>query len=55
MVILGGITIPSGFVCNMPVGVNITGKKCNDFEVLNIANKLEETMEYKGQVARGDK
>lgn len=47
------ITIPSGFVCNMPVGVNITGKKFSDCEVLNISNKLEETMEYKGQVARG--
>ena len=46
------ITIPSGFVDNMPVGVNITGRVCEDDVVLNIANKLEGTMEYANQVAK---
>ena len=46
------ITIPSGFVDNMPVGINITGPVCEDSLVLNIANKLEETMDYKDQVAK---
>ena len=46
------ITIPSGFINNMPVGINITGKVMNDAEVLNIANKIEDTMEYKDQIAK---
>ena len=46
------ITIPSGLVNDMPIGVNITGKRCADGLVLNMANKLEETMEYKDMIAR---
>lgn len=46
------ITIPSGFVDNMPVGINITGRVCEDDVVLNIANKLENSMEYANQVAK---
>ena len=46
------ITIPSGFVDNMPVGVNITGRVKEDSVVLNIANKLESSMEYVNQVAK---
>ena len=49
------ITLPSGFIDGMPVGINITGRVKEDDVVLNIANKIEETMEYKNQVARGDK
>ena len=49
------ITIPSGFVDNMPVGINLTGRVCEDDLILNIANKIEETMDYKNQIARGDK
>ena len=48
------ITIPSGFVDDMPIGINITGRVCEDDIVLNIANKLEEKMEYKNQIARSD-
>lgn len=47
------ITIPSGFVDNMPVGINITGRVCEDDVVLNIANKLEGSMEYANQTAKG--
>jgi len=46
------ITIPSGFVDNMPVGINITGRVCEDDVVLNIANKIEGSMEYANQIAR---
>ena len=46
------ITIPSGFVDNMPVGINITGRVMEDDVVLNIANKIEGTMEYANQVAK---
>lgn len=49
------ITIPSGFVRNMPVAINITGRVKEDDLVLNMANKIESTMGYKDQVARGDK
>lgn len=43
------ITIPNGFVSNLPVGVNITGNCYEDEKVLNIAYALESAMDYKGQ------
>ena len=46
------ITIPNGFVSNLPVGVNITGNCYNDQTVLNIAYALESEMSYKGQIAK---
>ena len=46
------ITIPNGFVSNLPVGVNITGKCFDDINVLNIAYALESSMDYKNQIAR---
>ena len=49
------ITIPSGFVDNMPVAINITGRVKEDDLVLNIANKIEGTMNYANQVAGGNK
>ena len=48
------ITIPNGFVDNLPVGVNITGNCYDDQNVLNIAYALEDAMGYKGQIAGGD-
>ena len=47
------ITIPNGFVNNLPVGVNITGNCYDDINVLSIANTLENAMDYKGQIAGG--
>ena len=47
------ITIPNGFIDDMPVGVNITGNCYDDENVLNIAYALENSMEYKNQIARG--
>lgn len=46
------ITIPSGFVDNMPVGINLTGRVLEDDVVLNIAAKIEGTMEYTNQIAK---
>ncbi len=46
------ITIPNGFVSNLPVGVNITGNCYDDANVLNIAYALESAMDYKDQIAK---
>ncbi len=46
------ITIPNGFINDLPVGINITGNCYDDENVLNIAYALEETMNYKGQIAK---
>lgn len=47
------ITIPNGFVSNLPVGINITANCYNDQEALNLAYALESVMDYKNQIARG--
>ncbi|MGN1342468.1 MAG: amidase family protein [Bacilli bacterium] len=44
------ISIPSGFVNDMPVSINITGRAKEDYLVLNMASKLEEVLGFKGQV-----
>ncbi len=46
------ITIPDGFIDNLPVGLNITGKVKDDEVVLNIAYALESLMDYKNQIAK---
>ena len=46
------ITIPSGFIDGMPVGINLTGRVCEDDVVLNIANQIENTMTYKNQFVK---
>ena len=48
------ISIPSGFVNNMPVSVNITGRAREDYLVLNMANKIEEVLGCKGMVAKDE-
>ena len=48
------ISIPSGFVSDMPVSVNITGMAREDALVLNMANKIEEVLGYKGQVSKSE-
>lgn len=49
------ITIPNGFVNNLPVGINITGNCYDDANVLNIAYSLESAMDYKNQIAKENK
>lgn len=46
------ITIPDGFINNLPVGLNITGNCYEDEKVLSIAYGIESTMNYKGQIAK---
>lgn len=46
------ITIPDGFINNLPVALNITGNCYDDQTVLNIAYALEGKMEYKNQIAK---
>ena len=48
------ISIPSGFVSNMPVSINITGRAKEDNLVLNIASKIEEVLGCKGMVAKDE-
>jgi len=47
------ISIPNGFVSNLPVGIAITGNCYEDETILNIAYALENAMDYKGQIAGG--
>ena len=47
------ITLPNGFIDNLPVGVNITGNCFNDVTVLNLAYALESEMKYKNIIAGG--
>ena len=50
------ITIPYGFVNDMPVGLNITGRVKEDDVVLGIASKIEEVTGLKGIYSKvGDK
>ena len=35
----------------MPIGINITGKAKDDANILNIANIIEESMEYKNMIS----
>ncbi len=46
------ITIPDGFIDDLPVGINITGDCYQDIRVLNLAYALESTMPYKNQIAK---
>ncbi|MBR3161120.1 MAG: Asp-tRNA(Asn)/Glu-tRNA(Gln) amidotransferase subunit GatA [Bacilli bacterium] len=49
------ITIPNGFIDNLPVALNITGNCYDDANILNIAYALEKEMPYKNQIAGGVK
>lgn len=46
------ITIPCGFVNEMPIGLNITTGVKKDLDSLNIAYALESIYPYKGQIAK---
>ena len=42
------ITIPNGYINNLPIGINITGKIMDDANILNIAYALEKEIGFKG-------
>ena len=46
------ITLPYGFVKDMPIGVNITGRIKEDDLVLNMAHKIESITGYKDQYSK---
>ena len=46
------ITIPDGFIDGLPVALNITGNCYDDANVINIAFAIENSMNYKGQIAK---
>ena len=46
------ITIPSGIINGLPIGINITGKVKDDINVLNLAYLLESNMDYKNMIAK---
>lgn len=48
------ITIPSGFVDNMPISINLTGRAKEDGSVLNMAYKIEQVLDMKDIVAGGE-
>ena len=47
------ITIPDGFVDDLPVALNITGACYDDENVLNIAYAIENILDYKNQTCKG--
>ena len=49
------ITIPDGFIDELPVALNITGKCYDDENILNIAYAIEKTLGYKNQIAKLDR
>lgn len=48
------ITIPSGFVNKMPVAINITSGIKTDAMLLNMANKIENSLGYKNMIVGDD-
>ncbi len=46
------ITIPDGFIDDLPVALNITGKCYDDENILNIADAIEGVLGYKGQTRK---
>ena len=49
------ITIPDGFIDDLPVGLNITSNIYEDEKLINIANYIENLMPYKNQIAKEKK
>ena len=49
------ITIPSGLINNLPVGLNITSNRYKDEDMLNIAYKIESSLNYKNMTAKEER
>lgn len=47
------ITIPTGYIDKMPIGINITGKIMDDANVLNIAYALEDKIKFVNRLDGG--
>lgn len=46
------ITIPNGFIDNLPIGVNLTSNCYEDEKLLELASALESKMNFKGQTSK---
>jgi hypothetical protein len=46
------LTLPSGFIDNMPIGINVTGRAFEEQTVLNISAGIEKVLGYKNQIAK---
>lgn len=46
------ISLPTDFIDNLPVGINLTGKIMDDANVLNIAYQIESIFTYKDQFVK---
>lgn len=46
------ITIPNGFIHDLPLGINITGAFKDDANVLNIADAIENELGFKNQIVK---
>ncbi len=46
------LTIPTGFIENMPVAINITGPIRKDLRILNIGYAIEQKLGFEGQIAK---
>lgn len=51
---LPSLTLPCGFVDDMPVAINLTGRLFEEQTVLNCAYALENVLPFKNQYVRGD-
>jgi len=49
------ISIPAGFIDNMPISINITGRQKEDDVILNMAYVIEEKLGYKNIIAKEEK
>jgi len=49
------ITIPNGFVHELPIGINLTAKVKDDENLLSLAKRIESALSFAGQVAGGVK
>lgn len=47
------ITIPNGFVKELPVAINLTSNIFDDENLLEIASRIEQILPYSGQIAGG--
>lgn len=47
------LTLPTGYVDDMPLGININGRIFEDQQVLNFAHALEELLPYKNSYKEG--
>lgn len=46
------LSMPTGFVDDMPIGINVTGRLFEEQTVLNVAYALESQLNYKNQYSR---